>query len=166
MWTYPQIDPVALQLGPLALRWYGLTYLLAFIAAWALARRRSTSIGQTHAWVDDLIFYGALGVVLGGRLGYVFFYQLDRFLADPTYLFLIWEGGMSFHGGLLGVIVALAWLARRSRTKFHLLQPCQPDNCQVVSSREVSGGRVFADERCAGFRCSRKHHRPVGHSLR
>ncbi|MEY3040980.1 MAG: hypothetical protein RLZZ174_62 [Pseudomonadota bacterium] len=118
MWTYPQIDPVALQLGPLALRWYGLTYLLAFTAAWALARRRSASIGQTHAWVDDLIFYGALGVVLGGRLGYVFFYQLDRFLADPAYLFLIWEGGMSFHGGLLGVVVALAYLARRSRLPF------------------------------------------------
>ena len=118
MWIYPDIDPVALQLGPLALRWYGITYLLAFTTAWALARRRSAAAGQSREWVDDLIFYGALGVVLGGRLGYVFFYQFDRLLMEPAYLLRIWEGGMSFHGGLLGVIVALAWLARRSRLPF------------------------------------------------
>jgi phosphatidylglycerol:prolipoprotein diacylglycerol transferase len=112
--TAPQIDPVAIQLGPLAVRWYGLMYLVGFFAAWWLGRRRARQDGS--GWrveqVDDLIFYAALGVILGGRVGYVFFYGFDQLLADPLYLLRIWQGGMSFHGGLLGVLVA-AWLFGR-----------------------------------------------------
>jgi phosphatidylglycerol:prolipoprotein diacylglycerol transferase len=107
MLTAPQIDPIAIQLGPLAIRWYGLMYLIAFLAFWWLGRRRAQA-----QQVDDLLFYGALGVILGGRLGYVFFYGFEQLLADPLYLVRIWQGGMSFHGGLLGVLVA-AWLFGR-----------------------------------------------------
>ncbi len=110
----PQIDPIAIQLGPLAIRWYGLMYLLGFLAAWWLGRRRARRDGSgwSDAQVDDLIFYAALGVILGGRVGYVLFYGFEQLLADPLYLLRIWEGGMSFHGGLLGVLVA-AWLFGR-----------------------------------------------------
>jgi phosphatidylglycerol---prolipoprotein diacylglyceryl transferase len=115
MFAYPHPDPVALSLGPLQVRWYGLMYLVGFLAAWWLARRRATKPGST--WtpteVDDLIFYCALGVILGGRLGWILFYGTERVLADPLSLLRIWEGGMSFHGGLVGVLVALALFARR-----------------------------------------------------
>jgi phosphatidylglycerol:prolipoprotein diacylglycerol transferase len=114
MLNAPQIDPIAIQLGPLAVRWYGLMYLAGFLAAWWLGRRRARRDGS--GWnamqVDDLIFYGALGVILGGRVGYVIFYGFDQWLDDPLYLLRIWQGGMSFHGGLLGVLVA-AWLFGR-----------------------------------------------------
>ena len=107
MIIYPDIDPIALSLGPLDVRWYGLTYLAAFAVAWWLGNRRAD--GEGSGWsrddVADLVFYGALGVVLGGRIGYVFFYSWDRFVDDPLYLFAIREGGMSFHGGLIGVSV-------------------------------------------------------------
>lgn len=110
------IDPVAVHLGPIAVHWYGLMYVLAFFAAWWLGRRRLRS-GRWPAFAgsrfDDLLFYGMLGVLLGGRLGYVLFYALTDFLRDPLMLLRIQEGGMSFHGGLLGVIVALALWARR-----------------------------------------------------
>ena len=110
----PQIDPIAIQLGPLAIRWYGLMYLFGFAAAWWLGRRRARRAGS--GWraeqVDDLVFYAALGVILGGRVGYVLFYGFEQLLADPLYLLRIWQGGMSFHGGLLGVLVA-AWLFGR-----------------------------------------------------
>jgi phosphatidylglycerol:prolipoprotein diacylglycerol transferase len=113
MLTAPQIDPIAIQLGPLAIRWYGLMYLLAFLAFWWLGRRRARQTGLLKTeQVDDLLFYGALGVILGGRLGYVVFYGFEQLLADPLYLLRIWQGGMSFHGGLLGVLVA-AWLFGR-----------------------------------------------------
>jgi phosphatidylglycerol:prolipoprotein diacylglycerol transferase len=115
MFVYPQPDPVALSLGPLQVRWYGLMYLVGFLAAWWLARRRAAQAGST--WtpteVDDLIFYCALGVILGGRLGWILFYGTERILADPLSLLRIWEGGMSFHGGLVGVLVALAMFASR-----------------------------------------------------
>ena len=111
--NYPAIDPVLLQLGPLKVHWYGLMYLIAFAAAWWLGRLRARSSGlMKPQQVDDLIFYGAVGVVLGGRIGSVLFYNFDRFLADPLYLFRIWEGGMSFHGGFIGVAIAL-WLYHR-----------------------------------------------------
>lgn len=120
MLQYPDIDPVALQLGPLNIHWYGLMYLGGFAAAWWLASRRAARPGSgwTARQISDLIFYGALGVVLGGRFGYVLFYNLERFLADPLWLFAVWEGGMSFHGGLLGVITALAIFARREGKGF------------------------------------------------
>jgi phosphatidylglycerol:prolipoprotein diacylglycerol transferase len=113
MLQHPAIDPVAIAIGPLKVHWYGLMYLAAFASAWWLARLRSRRPGAVLAEsdVEDLIFYGAIGVVLGGRLGYVLLYGLDEFLADPLWLFRIWEGGMAFHGGLLGVLVAMWWLA-------------------------------------------------------
>lgn len=121
MLTYPQIDPIIVHLGPLAIRWYGVMYLLSFIAVWWLAVRRTAAglaATQTRQEVEDMIFYGALGVILGGRIGYVFFYQFDTFLHDPLFLFKITQGGMSFHGGLVGVLIALALFARKIHQPF------------------------------------------------
>ncbi len=114
MLTHPNFDPVAIAIGPLKVHWYGLMYLIGFAAAWWLGRYRSrlAHCPLQRDQVDDLIFYGALGVVLGGRFGYVLFYNFDQFLANPLWLFKVWEGGMAFHGGLLGVIVAM-WLYGR-----------------------------------------------------
>lgn len=115
MIQYPTIDPVIFSIGPVAVRWYGMMYLLGFLAAFWLGKRqcRKSWAPLKASQVEDLIFYGALGAVLGGRVGYVFFYKFDRFLDDPLWLFRIWEGGMAFHGGLLGVFVALVLYARR-----------------------------------------------------
>jgi len=114
MFVYPNPDPIALSIGSLHVRWYGLMYLLGFLAAWWLARRRAAQPNST--WtpvdVDDLIFYCAVGVIFGGRLGWMLFYGTERILSDPASVLRIWEGGMSFHGGLIGVIVALAAFAR------------------------------------------------------
>lgn len=120
MFVYPEFDPVALQIGPLAVRWYGITYLVGFAAAWFLAKRRAARPGApvSAPQVDDLIFYAALGVILGGRIGYMLFYSFDQVVANPLNLFRIWEGGMSFHGGLLGVIGALWLYARRLKRSF------------------------------------------------
>ncbi len=120
MIAYPEIDPVVVALGPVKVHWYGLMYLLAFASAWWLGRRRasqSNSIIQPQQ-VDDLIFYGAIGVVLGGRFGSVLFYNFDSFIANPLYLFKIWEGGMSFHGGFLGVLVAMEVYRRKLGCRF------------------------------------------------
>ena len=115
MLHHPNFDPVAVQLGPLKVHWYGLMYLLAFAAAWWLARLRARRPGAplTPEQVEDLIFWGAIGVVVGGRLGYVLFYGFDHLAADPTWLLRVWEGGMAFHGGLLGVIAVMWWFARK-----------------------------------------------------
>ena len=120
MINYPSIDPVALSLGPLKVHWYGLTYLGGLLFAWWLASRRADRADSpiARAQVDDLIFYSAVGIIVGGRLGYVLFYGLDRWLDDPMWLFRVWEGGMAFHGGLLGVIGALWVFARRQRIAF------------------------------------------------
>src|SRR5665213_1612273 len=115
MIPYPQINPVAVKLGPLSIHWYGIMYLVGFAAAWWLARTRAGQPGSS--WraldVDDFLFYAMLGVILGGRIGYVLFYGLSLWRADWLYLFKIWEGGMSFHGGMLGVIVAMTIFARQ-----------------------------------------------------
>ncbi len=118
--TFPSIDPVLIELGPIAVRWYGLMYLLGFVFALWLANHRATkpNSGWNKEEVSDLLFAGFLGVVLGGRIGYVLFYQLDAFIADPLFLFKVWTGGMSFHGGLLGVITAMAWYARKTQRHF------------------------------------------------
>ncbi len=115
MLTYPDIDPVALSLGPLKIHWYGIMYLVGFSAAWWLGRLRSKrpDAPMNAEQVGDLIFYCALGAVLGGRLGYVLFYDFNSFLADPISLFKVWQGGMAFHGGLIGVIVAMILFARK-----------------------------------------------------
>ena len=114
MLTYPSIDPVIFSVGPLAVRWYGVTYVIAFAICWWLGRKRAAQPGST--WkptdIDDIIFYGALGAILGGRIGWVLFYGFENFLKEPTMLFKVWQGGMSFHGGLLGVMTAEAILAR------------------------------------------------------
>jgi len=119
--NYPEIDPVIFSIGPLALRWYGLMYALGFLACYYLGvkRTRATDSSWSPAEVSDLIFYGVAGVVLGGRLGFVFFYGTARFLEDPLWALRIWEGGMSFHGGLLGVLVALALFARKTSRGFY-----------------------------------------------
>lgn len=120
MVTYPNIDPVALQIGPLAIHWYGLMYLAGFACAWWLGQRRAAraDLGWSKDQVGDLIFYSALGAVLGGRLGYVLFYDLSTYLAEPLKIFKVWEGGMAFHGGLLGVMVALVLFSRKYRRAF------------------------------------------------
>ena len=115
MLPYPEIDPVAIALGPVKVHWYGLTYLAGLAFAWWLAVRRSRVPGSAVArdQVDDLIFFGALGVVLGGRIGYAIFYGSDRLAEDPSWLLRVWQGGMSFHGGMLGVMLAMYLFARK-----------------------------------------------------
>jgi phosphatidylglycerol:prolipoprotein diacylglycerol transferase len=114
MIAYPTIDPVLLELGPLKIHWYGVMYLLAFASAWWLGKKRASVPGSiiSPEQIDDLVFYGAVGVVVGGRLGSVFFYNFPSFVENPLYLFKIWQGGMSFHGGMIGVLIAL-WLYKR-----------------------------------------------------
>jgi len=121
--VFPEFDPVALQLGPLAIRWYGLMYLAGFAAAWWLGRRRTRAPGALirAEQMDDLLFYAALGVILGGRLGYTLFYDFQGWLADPLQILRVWEGGMSFHGGFLGVLLAVWWYGRRSAKGFFAL---------------------------------------------
>ena len=117
---FPIIDPIIFSIGPIALRWYGFMYLIGFILAMVIANKAADK--SNGLWsrdqVSDLLFYGFLGVILGGRIGYVLFYNFDYFLSDPIYLFKIWTGGMSFHGGLLGVITAIALFARKEKKSF------------------------------------------------
>ena len=116
-----QIDPIALSLGPLKIHWYGLMYLLAFASAWWLGRQRILSgrlPGVDMNGLSDLAFYGMLGVVLGGRIGYILFYSFGAFLDNPLMIFKVWEGGMSFHGGLLGVMAAALWWTRKQKIHF------------------------------------------------
>lgn len=116
-----QIDPIIFSLGPVKLHWYGLMYLLAFVTAWWLGRQRASQgrlPGVNAEAFSDLLFYAMLGVVLGGRIGYVLFYGLGTFLDNPLSIFKVWEGGMSFHGGLLGVMAAALWWSRKHRLHF------------------------------------------------
>ncbi len=120
MLTYPQIDPVAVNLGFFQIHWYGIMYLCAFGMAYFLGSVRAKRMNPvwTAEQLSDLIFYGAIGVILGGRFGYVFFYSFEQFLANPLWLFQVWKGGMSFHGGFLGVLVALMFFAKRYQLGF------------------------------------------------
>ena len=118
MLIHPQFDPIALQLGPLAIRWYGLMYLIGFGAFFFLGRmraRRDAWRGINEALIDDLLFFGVLGVILGGRLGYILFYKPIYYLSHPLEIFMVWQGGMAFHGGFLGVLVAMALVARKHK---------------------------------------------------
>ena len=149
MLIHPQINPVALQLGPLAIHWYGLTYLAAFGLFMFLGFRRlkhppfanltfTTGSGkkaETHPlWVrkdvEDILFLGVLGVILGGRVGYCLFYKPLYYLSHPLEILAVWQGGMSFHGGLLGVIAAMVWFARSRQRPFlqvmDFVAPCVP----------------------------------------
>jgi len=118
MLIHPQFDPVALQLGPLAIHWYGLMYLAGFLTFLWLGRRRTATLDNpqiNNKLLDDLLFYGVLGVILGGRLGYVLFYKPLYYFSHPAEILAVWQGGMSFHGGFLGVLLAMAWLAHKHR---------------------------------------------------
>ncbi len=123
MLRYPHFDPIAFSIGPVKVHWYGIMYLVGFLGGWLLGRARTRRPWSpiTEEQLGDLIFYVALGVILGGRIGYVLFYNLDYFLAHPLWLFEVWTGGMSFHGGLIGVLLAM-WLFCRKvdRTFFQI----------------------------------------------
>jgi len=139
MLRHPQFDPIALDLSrfgiPLAIHWYGITYLVGFALFLFLAWRRArlpqfAERGWTRRDVEDLLFYGVLGTVVGGRLGYVLFYKPGYYALHPLEIFMVWKGGMAFHGGLLGVIVAIALFARSRKRAFlevtDLVAPCVP----------------------------------------
>ncbi|MDR2450304.1 MAG: prolipoprotein diacylglyceryl transferase [Candidatus Accumulibacter sp.] len=120
MLIYPKIDPVALSIGPLAVRWYGLMYLVAFLQFWWLGRRRVRTqpwlagAGWKVAEVEDLLFYGVIGVIAGARLGEALFYEPTWYFSHPLEIFAVWHGGMSFHGGFLGVLLAMALYVRKT----------------------------------------------------
>jgi phosphatidylglycerol:prolipoprotein diacylglycerol transferase len=120
MIIFPEFNPVALSLGPLDIHWYGIMYLVGFLSAWGLAQWRIAHFNL--AWnteeLNDLIFYAALGVVLGGRIGYMLFYNMATLWHSPWVLFKVWEGGMSFHGGLIGVFIAIAVFAKQTQRSF------------------------------------------------
>jgi phosphatidylglycerol:prolipoprotein diacylglycerol transferase len=124
MLIHPQFDRIAIAVGPIAIHWYGLMYLAGFLAFLYLGKRRAVSQpwhGMTPIDLDDLLFYGVLGVVLGGRLGQVIFYEPDYYLQHPAEVLMVWKGGMSFHGGFLGVLVAMAlWARKRGKTFFEV----------------------------------------------
>ncbi len=135
MLTHPQFDPVALQLGPLAIHWYGLSYLAAFglflwLASMRVKQAPYAQLGWVKQDVEDLLFYGVLGAILGGRLGYVLFYKPIYYVQNPVEIFAIWKGGMAFHGGLLGVALAMALFARARQRPllqvFDVITPCIP----------------------------------------
>ncbi len=135
MLVHPQFNPVALALGPVQIHWYGLTYLVAFALFMLLANARArqpqfANAGWTRRDVEDLLFWGVLGVVLGGRLGYALFYKPGYYLGNPLEILAVWKGGMSFHGGMLGVIVAMAVFARSRGRRWlevtDLIAPCVP----------------------------------------
>jgi phosphatidylglycerol:prolipoprotein diacylglycerol transferase len=123
---FPQIDPVFLRLGPLEFRWYGLMYIVGFLAAYFIiqsaARRRELPLAKDD--VADLVFAVAMGIILGGRLGYVLFYNFGFYLAHPLKIFAVWEGGMSFHGGLLGALAAGYWFVRKRKLSFAAMLDC------------------------------------------
>jgi phosphatidylglycerol---prolipoprotein diacylglyceryl transferase len=135
MLTHPQFDPIAVQIGPIGIHWYGLTYLAAFGLFYLLGSLRVkqpywAQAGWTRRDIEDLLFYGVLGVVIGGRIGYALFYKPGQYLANPAEILMVWKGGMSFHGGLLGVIAAMALFARLRGRRFlevmDLIAPCVP----------------------------------------
>ncbi len=129
MWDYPQLDPVALSLGPISIHWYAISYLVGIGLVWwtVLLRIKRHKLDWTDEQFSDLLFYCVLGVILGGRLGYVLFYGMENLLADPTSIFRVWQGGMSFHGGFIGVMLG-AWYYghRNKRTFFSMMDMIAP----------------------------------------
>lgn len=135
MLVHPQFDPVAIQIGPIAIHWYGLTYLVAFglffwLASLRVRQPHFAQAGWTRRDIEDLLFWGVIGVVVGGRLGYVLFYKPDYYAAHPLEIFAVWKGGLSFHGGMLGVIAAVVLYARTRGRRWlevtDLVAPCVP----------------------------------------
>lgn len=154
---HPQFDPVAISLGPIQAHWYGLMYLLAFAFAYGLAWYRAKSGADWNTdMISDLVFYGALGVILGGRIGYVLFYQFHEFLANPAYLFKVWQGGMSFHGGFLGVAVAMIFFARKYKKPiFNVLDfiaPCVPPGLLFGRLGNFINGELWGRVSDGGYR--------------
>src|SRR5690606_14369204 len=149
MLPYPQIDPVAIALGPLKIHWYGLMYLVGIGGAWLLASRRLKDFDP--AWskekLSDLVFWVAMGVILGGRLGYVLFYDLAAYVAEPLKILRVWDGGMSFHGGLIGVMLATWLFARRNDKSFFQLMdfivPLVPLGLGAVRSGNFINGELW-----------------------
>lgn len=120
MFVRPDFDPIAFSIGPLAVHWYGLMYLLSFVIGWGMGivRTRQSHVHWQSEEVGDFLFYVVLGVVFGGRIGYVLLYQPEFYFHHPLQVFAIWDGGMSFHGGMLGVFIASAWFAHKTRRAF------------------------------------------------
>jgi len=156
MLIHPQINPVALQVGPLAVHWYGLTYLAAFGLFMALGWRRLhhqpfARLAAQGIWqkrdVEDILFLGVMGVVLGGRIGYCLFYKPLYYLANPLEIFAVWQGGMSFHGGLLGVVVAMVWFARSRQRPFlqvmDFVAPCVPTGLAAGRAGNFINGELW-----------------------
>ena len=138
--TYPEIDPILFQLGPLKVHWYGLMYLMGFGMAWWLGSRRARVPDAviTQQQLSDLIFYCALGVVLGGRLGHIVFYDLSAYIASPLDIFKVWQGGMSFHGGFIGILVAMWVYARQINRRFFELT----DFISPLAPLGLAAGRI------------------------
>ncbi len=123
MLIYPEINPVAIAIGPIKIHWYGIMYLLGFLGGWTLATYRSkrANSGWHKTQIDDLLFYIVLGIILGGRIGYMLFYHPTILLENPLKLLMIWQGGMSFHGGLIGVLIAMALYAKKINKTFFMV---------------------------------------------
>jgi len=150
MIPFPNIDPVAIQLGPVAIHWYGLMYLFGFGMAWWLGNNRAKAkphLGWNQEQVSDVIFYVAMGVIFGGRIGYMFFYNFEGLLADPLSLIKLWEGGMSFHGGLIGVILAALYFGRKYNKTFlqvaDFLVPLGPIGIGAVRIANFINGELW-----------------------
>ena len=163
MLPYPQIDPVALAIGPLKIHWYGLMYLIGIGGAWLLASRRLNRFDPTWTKekLSDMVFWMSMGVIVGGRLGYVLFYDLSAYLANPTLIFEVWKGGMAFHGGFIGVMIAAWWFGRRNGKSFFQLMDFVAPSCR---SAWVPGALVTLSTpscgasrpTCRGRWCSRR----------
>jgi phosphatidylglycerol:prolipoprotein diacylglycerol transferase len=160
MLVHPQFDPIALKLGPIAIHWYGLTYLVAFglflwLAALRVKQPQFAQRGWTRRDVEDLLFYGVLGVVIGGRIGYVLFYKPGYYATHPLEIFAVWKGGMSFHGGLLGVIAAMALFARMRKRHFlevtDLVAPCVPTGLASGRIGNFINGELWGREADPGL---------------
>ncbi len=152
MLVHPEFNPVALSLGPVQIHWYGLTYLVAFglflwLAALRVRRPQYANTGWTRRDVEDMLFYGVVGVVLGGRIGYALFYKPDHYLANPAEILMVWKGGMSFHGGLIGVILAMAGFAHLRRRSFlqvmDVVAPCVPTGLAAVRGGNFINGELW-----------------------
>jgi phosphatidylglycerol:prolipoprotein diacylglycerol transferase len=161
MLVHPQIDPVALQLGPLAIHWYGLTYLAAFGLFYWLGTQRLKHLpfARLPEWtrrdIEDILFMGVLGVVLGGRIGYCLFYKPAYYAEHPLEIFAVWQGGMSFHGGMLGVIAAMVWFAWSRKRPFLWPLACPrvwPQDGLATSSMANSGA-AWPTRACPGPCC-------------
>jgi phosphatidylglycerol---prolipoprotein diacylglyceryl transferase len=152
MLIHPHIDPIAIKLGPLAIHWYGLTYLAAFALFWYLGTRRIAHqpfarLNWTKRDVEDILFLGVMGVVIGGRLGYCLFYKPAYYMSHPLEIFYVWQGGMSFHGGLLGVVAAEMWFAKtRGRSLLEVadfVAPCVPTGLMMGRIGNFINGELW-----------------------